>query len=63
MLENRRVDIREKAEDLNNSYEQLQHILVNVSGMKYVNAGFNQKNLHLLQKLGRVEITNEMLDN
>lgn len=56
MLIIRRVGIREIAQNLNISYVSIQHILVNVSGMKRFNAKFLAKDLNLLQKQRCVEI-------
>uniref|UniRef100_A0A0K8WBT5 Mos1 transposase HTH domain-containing protein n=1 Tax=Bactrocera latifrons TaxID=174628 RepID=A0A0K8WBT5_BACLA len=63
VLENRRVGIRDIAEDLNISYGSTQQILNNVLGMKRVNDTLVPKDLNLLQKRRRIEIAKEMLDN
>ncbi|XP_014091877.1 protein GVQW3 [Bactrocera oleae] len=63
VLENRRVGIREIAEDLNISYGSAQQILINVLGMKRVNDTLVPKEMNLLQKRRRVEVAREMLDN
>ena len=50
VLENRRVSIRELAADFNICYGSTQHILVNVLGMKCVNARLLPKKLDYFTK-------------
>ena len=56
VLENRSVGSRELVVDVNISYGLTQHILVNVLGMKRVNAILVPKNRNLSQKRRRVDI-------
>ena len=56
VLKNLRVDSREITEDFNFSYGSIQHILVNVLGMKRINArlvpkGRTKRNLYYLMGL------------
>lgn len=50
LFDNRRVGIKDIAEDLNTSHGSLQNNLVSVFGMKRVNARLAAKDLNLLQK-------------
>lgn len=63
VLEQHPVDVGEIQKELNISYGSTQLILIHALGMKHLNARLVIKDLHLLLKLLRVEVANEVLDN
>ncbi|UYV65545.1 hypothetical protein LAZ67_3004659 [Cordylochernes scorpioides] len=63
ILANRRITVREVAEDLNISIGSCHSIFINDLGMKRVAAKFVQKLLNCDQKQHRMNIANEMLDS
>ncbi|UYV61748.1 K02A2.6-like [Cordylochernes scorpioides] len=63
ILANRRITVREVAEDLNISIGSCHSIFINDLGMRRVAAKFVPKLLNCDQKLHRMNIANEMLDS
>ncbi|UYV71341.1 hypothetical protein LAZ67_8002688 [Cordylochernes scorpioides] len=63
ILANRRITVREVAEDLNISIGSCHSIFINDLGMRRVAAKFVQKLLNCDQKQHRMNIANEMLDS
>ncbi|UYV63247.1 hypothetical protein LAZ67_2003545 [Cordylochernes scorpioides] len=63
ILGNRRITVREVAEDLNISIGSCHSIFINDLGMRRVAAKFVQKLLNCDQKQHRMNIANEMLDS
>ncbi|UYV71106.1 hypothetical protein LAZ67_8001723 [Cordylochernes scorpioides] len=63
ILTNRRITVREVAEDLNISIGSCHSIFINDLGMRRVAAKFVQKLLNCDQKQHRMNIANEMLDS
>ncbi|UYV70543.1 RGS7 [Cordylochernes scorpioides] len=63
ILANRRITVREVAEDLNISIGSCHSIFINDLGMRRVAAKFVQKLLNCEQKQHRINIANEMLDS
>ncbi|UYV64764.1 hypothetical protein LAZ67_3001906 [Cordylochernes scorpioides] len=63
ILANRRIAVREVAEDLNISIGSCHSIFINDLGMRRVAAKFVPKLLNCDQKQHRMNITNEMLDS
>ncbi|UYV78080.1 hypothetical protein LAZ67_16000042 [Cordylochernes scorpioides] len=63
ILANRRITVREVAEDLNISIGSCHSIFINVLGMRRVAAKFVPKLLNCDQKLHRMNIGNELLDS
>ncbi|UYV78777.1 hypothetical protein LAZ67_16002713 [Cordylochernes scorpioides] len=63
ILANRRITVREVAEDLNISIGSCHSILINDLGMRRVAAKFVPKLLNCDQKQHRMNIANEMLDS
>ncbi|UYV84313.1 hypothetical protein LAZ67_X001823 [Cordylochernes scorpioides] len=63
ILANRRITVREVAEDLNISIGSCHSIFINDLGMRRVAAKFVPKLLNCDQKQHRINITNEMLDS
>ncbi|UYV76055.1 hypothetical protein LAZ67_13002340 [Cordylochernes scorpioides] len=63
ILANRRITVREVAEDLNISIGSCHSIFINDLGMRRVAAKFVPKLLNCDQKQHRVNIANEMLDS
>ncbi|UYV85018.1 hypothetical protein LAZ67_X004290 [Cordylochernes scorpioides] len=63
ILANRRITVREVAEDLNISIGSCQSIFINDLGMRRVAAKFVPKLLNCDQKQHRMNIANEMLDS
>ncbi|UYV78442.1 hypothetical protein LAZ67_16001387 [Cordylochernes scorpioides] len=63
ILANRRITVREVAEDLNISIGSCHSIFINDLGMRWVAAKFVPKLLNCDQKQHRMNIANEMLDS
>ncbi|UYV69042.1 DAAM2 [Cordylochernes scorpioides] len=63
ILANRRITVREVAEDLNISIDSCHSIFINDLGMRRVAAKFVPKLLNCDQAQHRMEIANEMLDS
>ncbi|UYV63722.1 hypothetical protein LAZ67_2005429 [Cordylochernes scorpioides] len=63
ILTNRRITVREVAEDLNISIGSCHSIFINDLGMRRVAANFVPKSLNCDQKQHRMNIANEMLDS
>ncbi|UYV66566.1 hypothetical protein LAZ67_4002109 [Cordylochernes scorpioides] len=63
ILANRRITVREVAEDLNKSIGSCHSIFINDLGMRRVAAKFVPKFLNCDQKQHRMNIANEMLDS
>ncbi|UYV72610.1 hypothetical protein LAZ67_10000046, partial [Cordylochernes scorpioides] len=63
ILDNRRITVREVAEDLNISIGSCHSIFINDLGMRRVAAKFVPKLLNCDQKQHRMNIANEMLDS
>ncbi|UYV64604.1 nAChRa1 [Cordylochernes scorpioides] len=63
ILANRRITVREVAEDLNISIGSCHSIFINDLGMRRVAAKFVQKLFNCDQKQHRINIANEMLDS
>ncbi|UYV69459.1 hypothetical protein LAZ67_6003662 [Cordylochernes scorpioides] len=63
ILANRRITVREVAEDLNISIDSCHSIFINDLGMRRVAAKFIPKLLNCDQKQHRMNIANEMLDS
>ncbi|UYV70649.1 hypothetical protein LAZ67_8000164 [Cordylochernes scorpioides] len=63
ILANRRITVREVAEDLNISIGSCHSIFINDLGMRRVAAKFKPKLLNCDQKQHRMNIANEMLDS
>ena len=59
MTENRKLTIREIAEDLNIAYGSVQDILVNDLGLRRVAAKLVPKDLNFMQKLDRVDVAKD----
>ncbi|XP_033232109.1 histone-lysine N-methyltransferase SETMAR-like [Belonocnema kinseyi] len=61
LAENRKLTIRELADDLNIAYGSVQDIIVNDLGLRRVAAKLVPKDLNFMQKKDRVDITQDML--
>lgn len=61
LVNNRKLTIREIAEDLNSAYGSVQDILVNDLGFRRVAARLVPKDLNFMQKRDRVDVAKEMI--
>jgi len=61
LINNRKLTIRELAEDLNIVYGSIQDIVVNDLGLRCVAAKLVPKELNLMQKRDRVVIAKDMI--
>ncbi|CAK9829627.1 Protein GVQW3 [Anthophora retusa] len=61
LSENRKLTIRELAEDLNIAYGSVQDVLVSDLGLRRVVAKLVPKDLNFMQKKDRVEISKDMI--